>query len=211
MVQLANHSIRSFTKKLIPLIFGALLMTSCAYKFTSKTYITVEPWKEWQVKLQFKDDSSFEMVDSFGCNTFDYVGNWRFKRTDGRNLLLLQGSAKVQYDSAHDAYLVPNSRTGKTELIKADRYFPIISLDTMIVLKKKVLQFRGLTFKAQSATKDLNLERAKMIERYYTHKFGKRQFIEAFGGGKGLAEARKAILECGKVPIPLKLKNPLSD
>jgi hypothetical protein len=179
-------------------------MTSCAYKFTTRTYVAVEPWKEWQVELTFRDDSSFEMVDSFGCNTFDYAGNWSFRKTNGSRLLLLQGSAKAKFDEAHDAYLVPNIKTGKAELVNADRYFPIISCDTMIVLKRKVLQFRGLTFRAQSVVENLNSERVKLIERYYTKKFGKRQFIEAFGGGKGLGEARKTLLECGKIPIPLK-------
>jgi len=157
--------------------------------------------------LKFADDSSFELVDSCGCNRLDYVGHWIFRKADGGPLLLLQGRAKAKYDNAHDAYLVPNNKTGKIESVKTDQYFAVISVDTIIVQNEGELQFRGLTFRAQSVSKDLNLVRAKMVERYYTTKFGKRQFIEAFGGGKGLAQARKTIMECGTIAIPLKAEN----
>jgi hypothetical protein len=205
MDQLANRYTRQYLQLLIVIIVDIVMLNSCAYKFTGRTYVAIEPWKEWQIQVRFKADSSFEMVDSFGCNRFDYVDNWRYNEANGERSLILKDSAKALYDKLHDAYFVRNSKMSKEQVIKSDRYFPIISSDTMVFIKNRVLRFRGLDFRVQDGAKDLNIERAKMIESYYVKTIGKRQYIEAFGGGKGLNEARKAIMNCEKIPVPMKL------
>ena len=45
--------------------------------------------------------------------------------------------------------------------------------------------------------------RERMIESHYIKEVGNEFFVKAFGNGKGLKAARKNIMECKVMPIPI--------
>jgi hypothetical protein len=182
-----------------------LLTTSCAHKLTGKNYIAIEPWKEWQIELKLNQDSTFGLTDRFGCNVFDYSGQWHYHRDSVFSFLILNDTAKAVYIKSHNAYQFFNRKTQKQQIVRADQYFPVISIDTILILNNKRLRFRGLTFVRQKlfSSKNLSKKREQMIEVFYFDKIGKEHFIKTFGDGKGLKEARKNIIECKINPIPI--------
>lgn len=189
------------------IIFAIIMLvtTSCARKLTTGKYTVIEPWKEWEVELKFNKDSTFEMTDKFGCNLFDYRGQWQYHKDTNRSFIVLNDTIKSEYVKSHDMYRFFDRKTQKQQIVKADRYFPVISTDTVWVLSKRQISFRQLIFdrKRLSSRKDLSKVRVKMVEDFYISKMGKELFIKTFGDGKGIEEARKNIRDCQFYPIPL--------
>jgi len=181
-----------------------LVITSCTYKLTNSNYTTVEPWKEWEIELKFNNDSTFKMTDSFGCNLFNYSGQWHYHKDAVLEFIILNDTTKSEYIKSHDMYQFFNKETQKLQVVRADKYFPVISTDTVWILNKRQISFRGLVFDRQRLSKeeDLSKKRVKMIEDFYIGKMGRELFIKTFGDGKGIEEARKNIKECKDYPIP---------
>jgi hypothetical protein len=181
-----------------------LLLTSCNYKLTSKSYIAIEPWKEWEIEIQLNKDSTFRVEDKFGCNLFYYSGFWHYNKDYPVNFLILTDTTKAKYILSHDAYQFYNKKTQKLQIVRDDKYFPVITTDTALIFGNgKNIEFRGLTFKKQKlfGSRDLEKKRVKLIEAYYINNMGKELYIKAIGNGKGVKEARKNIRECKITPI----------
>jgi hypothetical protein len=187
-------------------VIAALLIVSCTPKLTNSKYTSVEPWKEWEIELLFKKDSSFVITDRFGSNVFDFSGRWHYYQDSVLDFIVLSDTAKSEYDKYHDLFQFYNKKKQKQQVVRADRYFPVISTDTAWVLNKRQISFRGLTFDIRklSSKKDLSDERVKKIEDFYISKIGREFFIKTFGEGKGMDEARKNIKEIKDYAIPVK-------
>jgi len=180
-----------------------LLVTSCTHKLTNSNYTTVEPWKEWEIELKFNKDSTFKMTDRFGCNLFDYSGQWHYHKDAVLDFIVLNDSTKSEYIKSHDMYQFFNKETQKLQVVRADKYFPVISTDTVWILNERQISFRRLVFDRQrlSSKKDLSKQRVKLIEEFYVGKIGRELFIKTFGNGKGIEEAKKNISDCKSYPI----------
>ena len=179
-----------------------LLNTSCVRILSNSVFSTVEPWKEWEIKLSLNYDSTFKLSDKFGCNIFSYEGRWSCHIENTKSYLLLSDTMKVEYIKSHNMYQFYNTSTKNLQAVKADIYFPIIKFDTVWILNERQLNFRGLIFNRSSENKDLSNVRVKMIEEFYVNKIGKELFIKNFGNGQGIRAARKYIKECKNQPIP---------
>ena len=116
--------------------------------------------------------------------------------------LLLNDTTKSEYIKTHDMYQFINKETQKRQVVKTDKYFPVISTDTVWVLNKRQISFRGLIFDRSCSSKNLAKQRVKMIENFYISKMGKELFIKTFSNSGGIKEARKNIRECQNHPIP---------
>ena len=181
-----------------------LLVTSCTHKLTNSNYTTVEPWKEWEIELKFNKDSTFKMTDKFGCNLFDYSGQWHYHKDAVLGFIVLNDTTKSEYIKSHDMYQFFNKETQKLQVVRADKYFPVISTDTVWILNERQISFRRLVFDRQrlSSKKDLSKQRVKLIEDFYVGKMGQELFIKTFSNGKGIKKARKNISDCKTYPIP---------
>lgn len=179
-----------------------LIIASCTPKLTNSIYSTVEPWKEWEVELVFHKDSTFKMKDRFGCNLFAYSGQWHYNKSATLGFIVLNDTTKSEYIKSHDMYQFFNKETQKQQVVKIDKYFPVISTDTVWVLNKRQVCLRGLVFDRSGSSKNLAKQRVKMIEDFYISKMGKGLFIKTFSDGGGIKKARKNIRECQNHPIP---------
>jgi hypothetical protein len=191
-------------KNIIIISFVILFATSCTHKLTGSKYTAIEPWKEWQIELKFNKDSTFTMIDRFGCNRFNYSGLWHYHENSILKLIVLNDTTKSEYIKSHDMYQFYDKKTQKQQVVKANEYFPVISNDTIKILSKNQISFRGLIFNRKKlfGSNDLGKERTKMIEDFYVNKIGRKAYIKAFGNGKGIKEARKNINDCKTNPLP---------
>ena len=178
-----------------------LVIISCSHSI----YTTIEPWKEWEIELKLNKDSTFKMTDRFGCNIFDYSGQWHYHKNYTLNFIVLTDTTKSEYIKSHDMYQFFNRETQKQQVVRADQYFPVISTDTVWILNNRKMNFRRLTFDKQRlwSSKDLGKKRVQMVEKFYIDKMGKELFIKTFGNGKGIKEAEKNIRYCKPSQIPV--------
>jgi hypothetical protein len=186
------------------LIIYVLIAVSCSNNITRGKFTAIEPWKEWEIELKFYKDSTFTIIDSFGCNRFYYSGQWRYHNDSILAFIVLHDTTRSEYDKSHDVYQYYDIKTQKQQIVRAKEYFSVISEDTVWVLNKRQISFRQLTFyrKRLFSSNDLEKERAKMIEDFYISKIGKELYIKTLGDGKGIKEARKNIIDCKVTPIP---------
>jgi hypothetical protein len=147
------------------------------------------------------------MIDTFGCNTFYYIGRWRLKKDTLFDYLILTDTTPAEYLPSHDAYKFFNQNTQKIQYVTSDKYFPVISSDTAYVFENnKMIRLRGLIFKRHKSFQSLNLskERVQMLKAYYIGQLGKKLFIKTFGNGKGMKGAKEFLMQCENPPIPLR-------
>jgi hypothetical protein len=190
------------------IFISALTMTaiySCTPTLTSSRYASIEPWKEWEIEVKFNKDSSFTMIDRFGCNRFNYIGIWHYHQDSFLSFVVLNDTTKSEYIKSNDMYRFYDRQYQKQREVASKEYFPVITTDTVYVFEKNnMLRFRGLTFKRQKlfSNRNLSKERERIIERHYIDEMGRDLFIKIFGNGKGIKEARKNIMDCKINPIP---------
>lgn len=149
----------------------------------SKYYYYVAPFKEQEVILNFKSDSTFKLYDVIGCNQFEYTGRYRIK----------------------DNFFIFKSVTYKNLLSSESEPFQISDGDTAWVINSERLFIHKMPFKI-TPTPDVSLQeiRYKKLEEYYIDLLGKKAFLEIFGGGKGKVAAKKKLLECKLPDIKIK-------
>ena len=198
-------------KTITIILFVLFVMGACTRKLVSGKYIGIEPWKDWEIELKFNKDSTFTMVDRFGCNRFNYSGQWHhYDRDSLLSYIILHDTTKVEYLEQYDAYQFYDKAMQRQRLVSKSDYFPVISNDTIHVLGKKLLtlRFRNLPFhkKRLLSTNNLGKVRTKMIINHEINEEGKELFIKAVGNGKGIKEIRKTLNQCYIGGIPLRLQ-----
>lgn len=149
----------------------------------NKHYYYVEAFKEQEVRLAFKKDYTFRLYDITGCNQFEYTGKYK----------------------SQDNFFIFHSVVYKNLLSQNTEPFPISDGDTAWEVNSERLYIHGKPFKI-TPTPDVNLQeiRYKKLKDYYIEMLGKDGFIQAFGRGKGFAEAKKRLIDCQLPDINLK-------
>ena len=182
---------------------AALLLSSCSNKLVGHKFIAVEPWKEWQIELTLNKDSTFTIIDRFGCNRFNYSGWWYCLKDSVLVYIVLKDTTKSEYIESRDMYQFYDKESKKLHVVRANEYFPVIRSDTIKILSQRQVGFRGLIFNRKRLLQSNNLdkERTKMLEDFYVSKIGREGFIRAFGSGKGIKAARKNISDCKIIPV----------
>jgi mRNA deadenylase 3'-5' endonuclease subunit Ccr4 len=150
---------------------------------SQQQYYYVEAFKEQEVKLVFKRDSTFIFQDLTGCNQFLFTGKYR-KVDDGKLSYFILDSVKFQNVLS----------SFNSELI-----FPIKTGDTAWVVNAERVFIHKQPFIATS-NNNINLQeiRYKKLKEYYVGLLGEKGFLKVFGNGSK-KEAKKRLLEC-KLP-----------
>jgi hypothetical protein len=147
-------------------------------KFTKKYYY-VEPFKEQDVTLTLKADSTFVFSDLMGCNQFEFMGVYKHNLDSIFNYLIFDSVKFKQISSAYDSPLVFSIKTG----------------DTAWIINKERIFIQKVPFHFTRKT-NLNLQkiRYQKLKEYYINLLGRAGFIKTFGNGKGIREAKRRIL-----------------
>jgi hypothetical protein len=176
--------------KLNSLIIIVALFCSCSVnRKVTQNYYYVEPFKEQEIKLFLKDDSTFNFQDLTGCNQFEFTGQYKRKGDNTFSYLILDSVKLLNVLSNFNSELV----------------FSIKSGDTAWVINRERIFIHKQPFIA-TANSDINLPeiRYKKLEEYYTSLLGRKGFIKVFGNGKGKNEAKKRLLDCKLPDINIK-------
>ena len=152
-------------------------------------YYYVEPFKEQEIKLYLKDDSTFSFRDATGCNQFEFVGRYK-KRNDNTISYLMFDSVKLQNVLSN---------------FNSDLIFSINNGDTAWIINKERIFIHKQAF-IVTTNINLNLQeiRYRKLEEYYTGLFGKAGFIKVFGNGESRKVAKKRLLECNLPDINIR-------
>jgi hypothetical protein len=159
-----------------------LIFCSCTGgRKAAQNYYYVEPFKEQEIKLVLKNDSTFNFGDVTGCNQFGFTGEYR-QKTDGSLSYFILDSVKIQSTlSGFNSDLIFSIRSGDTAwVINSERIF--IHRQPFILTSNK--------------NKNLVKIRYKKLKEYYIGLLGQQGFIRVFGNGKGKREAKKRLLDC---------------
>ncbi|SFW81962.1 hypothetical protein [Chitinophaga sancti] len=148
-----------------------------------QNYYYVEPFKEQEVNLYLKGDSTFIFQDLTGCNQFEFTGRYK-QINDSTVSYLLFSSVKLQN-------VLPNSNN--------DLIFSVQDGDTAWIINRDRIFIHKQPFIATSkSTINLQEIRYKKLEEYYIGLLGKEGFLRVFGDGSK-KEAKKRLLDC-KLP-----------
>jgi len=172
--------------KFFLLIITVKIFCSCnVSKEGIQNYYYVEPFKEQEIKLLLKDDSTFTFQDLTGCNQFEFIGRYEKKSNDNTVSYLI-------FDSIKLLNVLSN--------FNSDLIFFIKNGDTAWVINNERIFIHKQPF-IITLNSSINLQeiRYKKLEDYYTNLLGRKGFIEVFGNGKGKREAKKRLLDC-KLP-----------
>lgn len=170
--------------KLGLLIIIIAIFCSCdASRKGMQNYYFVEPFKEQEVNLYLKDDSTFIFQDLTGCNQFEFTG--RYKQVNDSTISYLI------FNSVKPQNVLPNS--------SSDLIFSVQDGDTAWLINRERIFIHRQPFIATSKSK-INLQkiRYKKLKAYYTSLLGKEGFLKVFGDGSK-KKAKKRLLEC-KLP-----------
>jgi len=179
--------------KVFLLIITVTIFCSCnVSKKTAQNYFYVEPFKEQEIKLFLKDDSTFIFQDVTGCNQFEFTGRYR---------AVTEGDEKIRYFVLDSVKLQNVLSNLNPELV-----FPINNDDTAWIINAERIFIHKQPFIATSNS-NINLQviRYKKLKDYYTGLLGKQGFLNVFGNGSK-KEAKKKLLECKLPDINIKVK-----
>jgi|SRR5450432_3536849 hypothetical protein len=171
--------------KLILLIISSVIFCSCAVnRKGEQTYYYVEPFKEQEIKLLLREDSTFSLQDLTGCNQFEFTGRFGRKYDNTGNYLIF---VLVKFQNLSSAF-------------NSDFLFSIKNGDTAWIINSERIFIHKQPF-IFTSNSNINLQeiRYKKLEEYYTGLLGWQGFVNVFGNGKGKKEARKRLLDC-KLP-----------
>lgn len=176
-------------KVIISIIAVAIFCSCNVNKKMVQNYYYVEPFKEQEIKLLLKDDSTFSFQDLTGCNQFEFIGRYK-KMTNSTNSYLVFDSVKLQNVLSE---------------FNSDFIFNIKNGDTAWIINSERVFIHKQPFIA-TANSNINLQevRYKKLEDYYIGLLGKEGFIKVFGNGKGKKEAKKRLLDCKLPDINIK-------
>jgi hypothetical protein len=165
---------------LIIIVIGMCYSCSVSRK-VAQSYYYVEPFKEQEIKLFLKIDSTFSFQDLTGCNQFEFTGRYKQVSDNGFNCLV--------FDSVKLQNVLSN--------FNSDLIFSIKNRDTAWIINSERVFIHKQPFIAVS-NNNINLQkiRYEKLEEYYTGLLGREGFIKVFGNGKGKKEAKKRLLEC---------------
>ena len=155
----------------------------------AQRYYYVEPFKEQEINLFLKSDSTFSFQDASGCNQFEFTGIYKMANEGESDYFI--------FDSVKLRKVLPNSNH--------DVIFPMKNGDTAWIINRERVFVHKQPFIATSNS-NINLQeiRYKKLEEYYTGLLGRKGFIKVFGNGKGKREATKRLLECKLPDINIK-------
>ena len=171
-------------KSILLIIIMAIFFTCITSKSAAQQqYYYVEAFKEQEVKVVFKNDSTFTFQDLTGCNQFLFTGKYK-KVDDGKSGYLIFDSVKLQKVLS----------SFNSELI-----FSISNGDTAWIVNTERIFIHKQPFIATS-NNNINLQeiRYQKLKVYYIGLLGKEGFLKVFGNGSK-REAKKRLLEC-KLP-----------
>ena len=177
-------------KLIVVIAILIIVIPSCvSNKKNIHNYYFVEPHDEIEIKLFFHSDSTFILEDRSGCNQFVYKGKYKSEKDAFENYYI--------FDSVIVQKIFPTS--------DPKLFFPIKNRDTAFILNNERLFIHGNPFILMFNEK-INLERIrnKKLEEFYVNQLGREGFINTFGNGKGIKEARKRLTECHLPDIKFK-------
>lgn len=199
-------------KILFKLLLPILFLTSCSARITSRRFALIQPEREWEVTLTLKEDSTFILKDDFGCNKFYYSGKWQYLNSSAAFKVILSDTLKAEFVRSYGAYKVYNRNINSEELYLPNRYFPVISRDTITFNKNKTeIFFRHLVFKKQTVFNRKNLSKtsASILARMLVNgtKLSNMDFKKMFGKSKRkmIKEKTKQYMICHPTEIPMKM------
>lgn len=178
------------------IIILSLILVSCNKSLLNKTFYFVEPYKEWEITLKVKSDSSFIMEDKLGCNKFEYTGSWKDFNLGGFKCFLLNDTHETFYDPERKMYYYKKSSQSTAKFDDDYRFFKFIKFDTVYYSNINKLVLRGMTFRTSNSFSESSLlkKRIKMLRSDYIKKYGRKKFIEIFGEGKSMKIAMKNLV-----------------
>jgi hypothetical protein len=170
------------------LILFLVIFCSCSSANKLKSYYFVEAFKEQEILLQLKDDSTFSFIDKIGCNKFEFRGKYKEAIGSAGNYFII--------DSIRLEEIMPNSNS---KLI-----FQINNGDTVWIINNDRLSINHQPFKRmEKANVNLQEIRYKKMKEYYIEFLGKEGFLKIFGNGNE-REAKRRLLDCKLPDIILK-------
>lgn len=185
-------------------LIALFVLNSCSNKFTNAKYTYIDPHKEQDLQLVMYPDSTFILKDIYGCNRMIQKGNWSLLDMDRESkylkIALSDTINVVKYTNIHDkVYYSFISNVDKIKyVIKEEQYFPLITKDTISIVKNdEILFLRGLTFK--KSNKNIEKERIKMLEKEIINRIGKKIYISTIGEGISLKKARENLAYCNEI------------
>ncbi len=165
------------------LIFGIVIFCSCSASRKVQNYYYIEPFKEQEILLLLKEDSTFNLKDKTGCNQFEFTGKYR-----------------QVIESAGSCFIVDSIKLQNVlSNFNSEVIFPLKNGDTAWIINKERLSINHQPFKITSKVNiDLQEIRYKKLKEFYINFLGKEGFLKVFGNGSK-KEAKKRLLEC-KLP-----------
>jgi len=169
--------------RLVLLMFVIVIFCFCSSSKEVSNYYYIEPFKEQEVLLLLKPDSTFSFKDLTGCNQFEFTGKYRQVIENASRYFILD-SIKLQNVLSD---------------FNSEVIFPLKNGDTAWVLNRERIFIHRQPFIATLNAK-INLQeiRYEKLKDYYIALLGKKGFLQTFGSGSK-KEAKKRLLDC-KLP-----------
>ena len=167
------------------------LLSSCSNSVYDKTFIHHDFRKDRDLELTLRSDSTFVLIDRYGCNRMSQTGRWYKSAEDiafFENSFVLYDTTQVEnvHLGIHkgQGYSYTSNYNGKRYLIRKDFYFPLIDRDTLFLIEKNRLNLNGVVF--ELSDKNVNKEKILSNEADIIYHIGKRQYIRVYGEGESL-------------------------
>jgi hypothetical protein len=176
----------------------SLILVSCSSNQKKFSYIDVR--KEFEMEFQMNKDSTFTLIDSFGCNVHFQKGKWKkiknqnnfvyatYVLTDTTSIfngIDIYGKEYIYYYNSFNKIKVVNNKSNR---------FPIINNDTIYFYTPNNVSINKYNFKKEKG--NVQEKRIDILEDSLINVFGKKLYVELFGERKSLKIARRNLKNC---------------
>jgi hypothetical protein len=171
-------------------------LSSCSTTLFNRRLIYIDEKIEADIELILNSDSTFLLMDRYGCRQFKQKGLVR-KIADKPQTYLLTDTTEYNLfiNQFNDSiYFFTSNVDSKSYSVKKEFLYRIITLDTLTMLSNKKAILRNNTFTTSNG--DLEAKRVLKIENSIIAKIGKRNYIKTVGENISLERARFNLKNC---------------
>lgn len=188
------------------IIFVSLILQACSSTFMGKRFIYYDYKAELDLALYLNKDSTFILIDEYGCKQMNQRGNWtQLKDTTTlfMGTFVLTDTIKI---IPHRAFCGMKTIRYRSTFNKKyySRYeedylkFPLIQRDTIYLVNKNKIRLRGHNFNIEKG--NIAKKRVLQHEKAIIDMTDKKIYIKLFGEGNSRKKARERLSTCNPTP-----------
>ena len=195
---------KCISMKKILYILIAVLFYSCSSSFVGKKFTMISTDNEWEIELVLNRDSTFTLIDKYGCVRMAQKGKWKVINNTDTIFDILFLKTIVLTDTlqaekwvnrfGHRMISYHSNLNGLYYHNRESEQFPLVTNDTLFLVAKNKALFKTFTFDIYNG--NLQKKRVLAVEKFYIDRTGKLLYIKLLGEGISIEKARENIIKC---------------